>query len=163
MKYCMECGTKLQSKPLENEGEVPFCPSCQQFRFPVFNVAVSVIVQNAAKDKVLLIEQYGRDYFILIAGYINKGECAEETIKREVYEEMGLEVTDICYNRSEYYPKSNTLLLNYSCVAPDESYTMNTKEVDNAAWFPFDTCRDHMKPGSLAERFLTSYLEKRQK
>lgn len=45
-KFCHECGTKLTQKELENEGMVPFCPKCEAFRFPMYNVAVSMIVIN---------------------------------------------------------------------------------------------------------------------
>ena len=90
MKYCMHCGHKLDEKYLMGEGMVPYCPECQEFRFPVYNTAVSMIVMNKELDKVLLIKQYGRDSYILVAGYVNKGEDAEDAVKREVGEEMGL-------------------------------------------------------------------------
>ena len=75
MKYCMQCGCKLDEKYLMGEGMVPYCPACQEFRFPVYNTAVSMIVMNKELDKVLLIKQYGRDSYILVAGYVNKGEA----------------------------------------------------------------------------------------
>ena len=34
-KHCFECGTELIEKELENEGIVPYCPKCEQFRFPM--------------------------------------------------------------------------------------------------------------------------------
>ena len=43
-KHCFECGTALIEKELEEEGIVPYCPNCQQYRFPMYNVAVSMIV-----------------------------------------------------------------------------------------------------------------------
>ena len=43
-KHCFECGTALIEKELEEEGIVPYCPKCQQYRFPMYNVAVSMIV-----------------------------------------------------------------------------------------------------------------------
>ena len=57
MNYCVQCGTKLIEKELVGEGMVPYCTSCQEFRFPYFNVAVSMIVKNPAEDKILLIQQ----------------------------------------------------------------------------------------------------------
>ena len=45
-KYCQECGSELVEKYLENEGMIPFCPECGQYRFPMYNVAVSMIVVN---------------------------------------------------------------------------------------------------------------------
>ena len=82
----MQCGCKLDEKYLMGEGMVPYCPQCQEFRFPVYNTAVSMIVMNKELDKVLLIKQYGRDSYILVAGYVNKGEDAEDAVKREVGE-----------------------------------------------------------------------------
>lgn len=49
----MQCGTKLEKKWLESEGkEIPYCPTCKDYRFPVFNTAVSMIVMNEDKDKI---------------------------------------------------------------------------------------------------------------
>ena len=74
MKYCSECGTKLIEKECEIDGLVPYCPTCKQFRFLMFNSAISTIIFNPTKDKILLIKQYGKDFNVLVAGYIIKGE-----------------------------------------------------------------------------------------
>ena len=73
MEYCMFCGTRLYDKELEGEGKIPFCDSCGEYRFPLFSTAVSMIVLNQAKNRIMLIKQYGRDRYILVAGYVNKG------------------------------------------------------------------------------------------
>ena len=96
--HCQECGTKLIEKELENEGIVPFCPSCGQFRFPLYNVAVSMIVIDESNDKILLIKQYGKPSFILVAGYVNKGEQLEHgTIFV-----LNFKITDCCFNFSSF-------------------------------------------------------------
>mgnify|MGYP000051977282 FL=1 len=59
-KHCFECGTALIEKELEEEGIVPYCPKCQQYRFPMYNVAVSMIVVDEETRKILLIQQYGK-------------------------------------------------------------------------------------------------------
>lgn len=73
MKYCYECGTKLTEKFLEGEGIIPYCENCRRFRFPIFNTAVSMEVYNPRRDKLLLIQQYGRKHYVLVAGYVNRG------------------------------------------------------------------------------------------
>ena len=93
-KYCQVCGSKLVDKELEGEGLVPFCPACNEFRFPMYNVAVSMIVINKKTDKILLIKQYGRDVYILVAGYVNRGEQLEHAVVRELKEETGLDAND---------------------------------------------------------------------
>ena len=70
-KHCYECGTALTERELESEGIVPYCPQCQQYRFPMYNVAVSMVVINEQTRQILLIRQYGKTHFILVAGYVN--------------------------------------------------------------------------------------------
>ena len=72
--YCPECGTKLEKRIMENEGVVGFCPGCKEHWFPVFNAACSMIVLDEKRENALLVKQYGKDYYVLVAGYINRGE-----------------------------------------------------------------------------------------
>ena len=48
--YCRDCGEKLALRFLENEGLVPYCAKCGQYKFPLFPVAVSMTVVNRAED-----------------------------------------------------------------------------------------------------------------
>ena len=83
-KHCYECGTALTERELEGEGIVPYCPQCQQYRFQMYNVAVSMVVINEQTGQILLIRQYGKPHFILVAGYVNRGEQLEHAVCREV-------------------------------------------------------------------------------
>ena len=71
-KHCHECGTALIEKELEGEGIVSYCPKCEQYRFPMYNVAVSMIVINEQTGEILLIMQYGRPHFILVVNSWNR-------------------------------------------------------------------------------------------
>ena len=154
MNYCMKCGTKLEKKFLESEGkEIPFCKTCGEYCFPVFNTAVSMIVMNASRDKVLLIKQYGRDYYILVAGYVNQGEDAEDAVHREVMEEMGLTVRSLEFNRSHYFAPSNTLMLNFAVTVEEENPHPNW-EVDSYCFFTVEESRKNVRRPSLAQEFL---------
>lgn len=161
MKFCYECGAPLTEKYLEREGMVQYCPVCEQFRFPIYNTAVSMVVLNPAQTHVLLIQQYGRTRNILVAGYVNRGEQAEHAVVREVEEELGLHVHDINFQRSRFFTPSNTLMLNFSCVADSEDLSRMTDEVDRAAWFPLADAPDAIAPNSLAQNFLNDFLHNR--
>ena len=50
MNYCMQCGTRLHLRRHNTEGEIPYCDTCSEFRYPVFNTAVSMLVMNALKN-----------------------------------------------------------------------------------------------------------------
>ncbi len=160
MKYCLECGTRLILKPLKKEGMIPYCTGCGMYRFPMYSTAVSMIVLSPDERKILLIQQYGKGNNVLVAGYVNKGESAEAAVEREVMEEIGLQVHDLCFTKSEYFPNSNTLMINFACVAESESLDgMDREEVDKAQWFTIDDAVTSIKPDSLAQKFLMNYLQ----
>ncbi|OAB25489.1 NTP pyrophosphohydrolase [Paenibacillus macquariensis subsp. defensor] len=159
MKYCYACGTELHAKECEGEGLIPYCDSCQVYRFPIFSTAISTAVLNKERNKVLLIRQYNMEDYILLAGYVNRGESAEETLIREVKEEIGLHVDEYKYIQSKYFERSNTLMLNYLSVAHDETLLQINQEVEHAEWFTFDEARKVIMKGSLAESFLLTILE----
>ena len=158
-KFCRECGTKLVPKELENEGIVPYCPNCGQYRFPQYNVAVSMIVVNEEKDEILLIQQYGRPSYILVAGYVGRGESLEDAVVREVKEETGMTVSHMKFNRTQFFEKSDTLMCNFTAFVKDSSALHTNYEVDRYSWFTRDGARENIRPNSLAEYFLVSYLD----
>lgn len=159
MKFCYECGTALIQKINGIDGPTPYCPCCQTFRFPIFSTAVSMIVKNPAKDKILLIKQYGKPHYVLVAGYINKGENAENTVVREVKEEIGLNIVKLHPSKSAYFAPTNTLMLNFACVADSEDLSGTNNEIDSAAWFSLEEAVRNIKPDSLAEYFLIYHME----
>ena len=155
MKYCIECGTKLVSKYLESENkEIPYCESCQQYRFPIYNVAVSMIVTDLKTDKILLIQQYNKKRYILVAGYVNRAESVEDAVKREVKEETGLDVVSMKLNKTKFYEPSNTLMINFKVYVEDGSLIFCNNEIDSYQWFSANGAKENIASGSLAEEFL---------
>ncbi|MBO6257482.1 NUDIX domain-containing protein [bacterium] len=163
MKYCIECGTKLILKENFNcgvsEGMVPFCPDCNEFRFPQFNTSVSMVVFNKDYSKILLIQQYGRGLNILVAGYVTKGECLEQTLKRELKEEVNLDLLSFRYNASNYFEKTNSLICNFIVQTQNEDFKLNP-EVDYAQWYSIEQAKEVIYKNSLAQDFLLQAIEK---
>lgn len=158
-KYCTKCGSLYEVREMEGEGMVQFCPVCNAWHFPVFNTACIMIVVDRVNRKILLIKQYGKPDYILVAGYVNRGENAETTVVREIREETGLDVSEIRFNRSEYFERSNSLMLNFTAYVDDASALHVNREVDSYAWFSFEDAKRNIKEGSLAKKFLLSYLD----
>ena len=143
-KHCYECGTALTERELEGEGIVPYCPQCGQFRFPMYNVAVSMVVINELTGQILLIRQYGKPHFILVAGYVNRGEQLEHAVCREVKEETGMTVTHVKFNRTKFFEPSNTLMCNFTAFVADASEFNPNKEIDSYQWFSPDDAAQTM-------------------
>lgn len=158
-KHCHECGAALIENELENEGIVPYCPECGQYRFPMYNVAVSMVVRNKENGKILLIQQYGKGTYVLVAGYVNRGESAEDAVVREVKEETGMTVTELKFNRTQFFERSNTLMCNFTAFVENDSELNTNEEIDLCNWFTPDEARANIRPDSLAQFFLNSYLD----
>ncbi len=158
-KHCPECGAHLIMKELANEGMVPYCESCQAYRFPMYNVAVSMIVRDPDNGKILLIKQYGRPDYILVAGYVARGEAAEDAARRELMEETGMQARDVYFNRTRFFEPSNTLMCNFTVFVKDGEALHTNREIDSCQWFTPEEARENIKKGSLARYFLESYLD----
>ncbi|MET3643532.1 NAD+ diphosphatase [Streptococcus gallinaceus] len=116
-----------------------------------------MIVLDEVQENILLIQQYGRPDYILTAGYINQGEAAEQTVAREIMEELGLTTTSIRFNKSQYYPGSNTLMLNF--VVTTSGPVQPNHEIDHWQWFSKSEAQGAIKPNSLAQEFLNYFLQ----
>ncbi len=160
MTHCYECGTKLIPRELEGEGIIPYCPHCQAYRFPIFSTAMSTTLLSPDRKKALLIQQYGRNRNVLVAGYVNKGENAEHAVVREVQEEVGLKVVQMAFVKSTYFAPSNTLMLHFLTVVEDDDLSHMTAEVDKAQWYPLEQAKEAVLTPSLAQRFLFTALQK---
>ena len=158
MDYCMYCGNKLQLKNHGNEGIISYCNHCKRFIYPIYYTAVSLILRNTIDNKILLIKQYGKPYYILVAGYIRQKESAEDAARRELLEETGLEMLNCKINKTKFFEPSNTLMINFTCWVSSKFVNSNN-EIDFWDWFdPSEACQN-IKPNSLAKEFLVYYFE----
>lgn len=163
MSFCIECGTALTERELEHEGVIPYYPSCESFRFPQYNVAMSAIVYDEKEESILLIQQYGQQRNILVAGYVSRGEKAEETVIREIKEETGLDVEQLQFNASYFYEKNNVLMLNFVCRIKKAADLNCNHEIDKAAWFTPAQAKEAIYRPSIVQYFLDAWLDKGKK
>jgi NAD+ diphosphatase len=71
-----------------------------------------------------------------LAGFVEPGESAEQTLVREVAEEVGIHVSDLQYLASQPWPYPGSLMLGFHAVAdPDEALNVDPEEIADARWF----------------------------
>ncbi len=155
--YCRDCGEKLTLRFLENEGLVPFCAKCDDYKFPLFPVAVSMTVVNRAENKILLAKHAGEEDFTLFAGYVKKGETAERAIPRELREETKLTAIKWRYIYSRYHEAKNLLMLGFIVTAEEGPVTLN-EEIQEARWCTFEEAKATVRKNSTAEYFLNAAI-----
>lgn len=109
------------------------CPSCRQTEFP--KIAPAVIVGATSGNRLLLASYPNYDKLALLAGFVEIGETLEETVRREVMEEVGLKVKNIRYYKSQPWAISDNLLVGFFCdVDGSDEITFDAGELADARW-----------------------------
>ena len=157
--YCRNCGEKLALRFCENEGLIPYCNRCENYMFPQFSVAVSMVVVNRTQDKILLAKHAEDEDFILFAGYVKKGENAEKTVPREIKEELGLDVVKTKYTFSRYYEPKDILMLNFIVVVDENKPIKLNEEIAEARWCTHEEAAQLIRRGTTAEQFLSNAIK----
>lgn len=133
-RYCGQCQTAMQK---DSKERMLFCPNCKQQVFPKISPAVIVGIHH--QDKILLTKYRNgpTTNYALVAGFCEIGETLEETLQREVLEEVGLKVKNLRYYKSQPWPFTDTLLAGFFCeLDGSEKITLEENELALAEWFP---------------------------
>jgi len=156
--YCTECGNELGLKTIINEGEIPFCIECNKLHFPKVDIAMISILTN--KDKVCLIRQKEvSKYEVLIAGFIKPGETLEDCVRREIKEEVGVDVSKCYYLNSHFYDNNNVLMVGFHAETEQLDLVIDRHEVDTATWYDKNDIIGRLREGSIADRLYKQYYE----
>lgn len=132
-QYCGKCGAKAQHKLDERAMQ---CPACGTLYFP--KISPAIIVAITCKNKLLLARgsSLPNAWYSLIAGFVDVGETLEETVRREVKEEVGLDVKNIRYSISQPWPLSGSMMVGFLAEADDTNpILVDGLEIKEAAWF----------------------------
>lgn len=146
--YCGRCGHRLNKDEKER---MMRCSHCGQMEYPKICPAVIVAVMD--HDRVLLTKYAGREYkkYALIAGFAEIGESIEQTVKREVLEEVGLKVKNIRYYKSQPWSFSDTLLMGFVCdLDGEDTILLDEEELSVGEW-----CRREEIPADGTDISLT--------
>ena len=133
-RYCPQCGHRMVHDDIER---MMHCTSCGLMEYP--KICPAVIVGVTKGDEILLTRYAGRSYkkYALIAGFAEVGETIEETVHREVMEEVGLKVKNLHYYKSQPWSASSTLLMGFFCEADgDTAIRLDKSELAEARWCP---------------------------
>lgn len=141
-KFCPFCSHKLEIK-LEENKERGFCPSCKWTYYPHVNCAVGAVIVK--DNKVLLVKRAREPYkdtWMFPAGFIDFGEHPEETLKRELQEETGLEVIgiqliDILQNEDDPRAPGHFVIF-YRVTVKDGDLQTDKEENQDISWFDLD-------------------------
>ena len=156
-RFCGRCGHRMQPSGTER---ALVCPECRLTEYPKISPAVIVAVTYG--DYLLLSKYAGRGYknYALLAGFCEIGETPEDTIRREVMEEVGLRVTNIRYYKSQPWSFTDTLLLGFYCdLEGGEEITLDEDELAEAGWYLREEIPVTWEDCSLTNEMIMTFKE----
>jgi len=154
-RFCGKCGSWMQP---DGKERMMYCDVCKTMEYPKIAPAVIVGVTNG--DSILMSKYAGREYtnYALLAGFAEIGEAIEETVSREVMEEVGLKVKNIRYYKSQPWALSESLLLGFFAeLEGDTQITLDKEELAMADWFKRDEIPVRAEGVSLTNEMIVAF------
>ena len=131
-KFCGKCGEKLYFMQQEI-GKI--CKNCNFKIYPRLNPAVIVLVKRGEEFLLTRKREWQKDRYGLVAGFLEYGENAEEGVIREVYEETGLQIKNVRYIKSQFWPFPYQMMLGFFADYVAGEIKIDRNELEEVKWF----------------------------
>ncbi len=153
-KFCGICGA-----PMRMDTDISKkCTQCGKEVWPQLATAVIVLIHKG--DEVLLVraKNFKRDFFGLVAGFVETGETLEEAVAREALEETGVTITNIRYFASQPWPYPCGLMVGFNADYVSGDIHLQKSEIAKGGWFSKDNLPNIPEKLSIARMLLDAWL-----
>ena len=154
-RFCGRCGGETERA----EGEMAMrCARCGMMHYP--RVSPAVIVRVTRGEEVLLARSPGfpPGLFSVLAGFVEPGESIEETVRRELREEVGIEVENLGYFGSQPWPFPNSLMIGFTAEYAGGELKPEPGEIEAAAFYAPDDLPQLPPRVSIARRMIDAFV-----
>jgi NAD+ diphosphatase len=136
------------------------CPRCRYEHYPHLHPAVIVLVKDG--DRVLLARkrEWSPGRYSLIAGFVDNGECLEGAVRREVKEEVGVDVGELTYVGSQNWPFPSQLMVGFVATYAGGEIVVDREELEDARWFAVDELPEGPSRHSIARFIMDRYARR---
>ena len=134
-QFCGHCGTPTQIKNHERARE---CPNCGQVHYPRIAPAIMALVRRGREFLLARSPHFPPGMYSALAGFVEPGETLEQTLVREVREEVGIEVANVRYFASQPWPFPHSLMIAFNADYAGGEITPEPGEIEAAGWFALD-------------------------
>ncbi|MFO1068155.1 MAG: NAD(+) diphosphatase [Geminicoccaceae bacterium] len=161
-RFCGACGTE---NGVTQGGHARPCPACGNETFPRTDPAVIVLVTDGDRCLLGRADRFPPGMYSTLAGFVEPGESLEETLRREVFEEVGVELGEVRYRSSQPWPFPQSLMLGFRAQALSTAIVIDPHEIEDARWFERGELRDEARrpvrlpgPDSIARYLVDEWL-----
>ncbi len=150
-RYCGRCGTPTHDKAGERAKE---CPACGYVAYPRVSPAMMVLVTRGRELLLARAHRFPAAMYSALAGFVEPGETIEDCIRREVREEVGVEVANIVYFASQSWAFPHSLMIAFTAEYAGGELRPDETEIAEARWFACDAVPVLPPSVSIARRLI---------
>jgi NAD+ diphosphatase len=134
-RFCGKCGAPTRSMIGGYRRE---CSACDHQSFPRTD---PVVIMLAVKDDKCLMGRgphFPAGWYSTLAGFVESGETIEDAVRRETFEESGIEIQRVQYYASQPWPFPHSLMIGVHCEAINDDIRIDDNELEDCRWFSRD-------------------------
>jgi len=150
-RFCGRCGTPTRDKAGERAKE---CPACGYVAYPRVSPAMMALVTRGNELLLARANRFPQAMYSALAGFVEPGETIEDCVRREVREEVGIEVEDITYFASQSWSFPHSLMIAYTAIYAGGELRPDGTEIADVRWFPVDALPNMPPSLSIARRLI---------
>jgi NAD+ diphosphatase len=154
-QFCGRCGAIMQS---ESKTRSKRCSDCGLVNYPRIAPAMIVLITRGSQLLLSRAPHFKPKMYSVQAGFVEVGETLEETVRREIREEVGLEIKNIRYFGSQPWPFPNSLMIAFTAEYASGELSINYDELEDAKWYHKDNLPPLPSPQSIARRMIEAFL-----
>lgn len=156
--FCGRCGGR--NIPHESDRAM-VCRDCRLHVYPRLSPSIIVLVHR--EDEVLLARnhRFPEGMYSTLAGFVEPGETIEQTVHREVFEEVGLQVSPPQFMGSQSWPFPDSLMLGFHADYAGGDIVCQEDEIADAQWFPLGDLPAIPGKMAISRWLIDSYLSLR--
>ena len=155
-RFCGRCGREMAPAKEMNARE---CSGCGMLAFPRISPAVIVLVERDGQVLLARSPRFTADFYSVLAGFVEPGETLEDTVHREIEEEVGIKIRNVRYFGSQPWPFPDSLMIGFTAEYESGEIRIDKAEISEAGWF----CPEKLPaiPGkiSIARRLIDWFIE----
>lgn len=153
-QYCGICGGAMSwHSPISKH-----CTNCGEELWPQLNTAIIVLIHKGKEALLVKSRNFKRDFYGLVAGFVETGESLEECVRREVREETGLEISHIRYYGSQPWPYPIGLMIGFHADYAGGNICLADNELCDAKFFTPDNLPNIPEKLSMARMLIDDWV-----